>query len=93
MRTNPRKIPGKLMRMLALFSEGKRLHRFDAYRLGDSCLNTTVSDIQIRHGIFFCRKSVKVPNGFGGETPVMLYWLGNDALAKSKVVLSAKGVI
>ena len=54
--------------MLSTFAAGARLHRFDAEHLGDHCLHTSVSDLQLKHGIRFEREWVKVQNRFGGET-------------------------
>lgn len=89
----PAKELGKSLRMLKLFTEGKKLHRFSAEVLGDHCLPTTISDLQQSHNIWFSRKTVKVPNRFGGKSRVSLYWLESVALAKSKAVLSTKGAI
>ena len=44
------------------------LTRFDAERLGDHCLPSTISALSIQHGLEFPRRWIKVPNRFGGET-------------------------
>jgi len=77
---------GKLDRMLCKFAGGARLHRFIAEPLGDHCLPTTVSDLQQRHRIHFDRVTVKVPNRFGGLSPVSLYWLSSDNLIKAQAI-------
>jgi hypothetical protein len=54
------------------------LTRFDAERLGDHCLPSTISGLSIQHGLEFPRKLVKVPTRFGGETSVMEYTTSED---------------
>jgi len=49
------------------------LTRFDAERLGDHCLNSTISGLSKQHGLEFPRRWVKVANRFGGETPCKEY--------------------
>lgn len=89
LRTNSKKPKraGKLDLMLNAFANGSHLNRFQAERLGDHCLHTTVSDLQLRHSIRFSRKWVKVPNRFGSRTRVMSYWLdGEDLIKASEIV-------
>ncbi len=89
--TNHSKSAGKLYSMLRHFSTGIRLHRFDAEKLGDHCLHTTVSDLQIRHFIRFSREWIKVPNRFGSKTRVKSYWLEGDNLLKAKRIIQGGG--
>jgi hypothetical protein len=70
----------KLDSMLLRFAKGQKLNRFDAERIGDHCLPSTISDLQKRNALTFCRKLVKVPNRFGSVTSVMLYWLEGESL-------------
>lgn len=77
---------GKLDRMLCEFAGGAHLHRFRAEPLGDHCLPTTVSDLQQRHRIHFDRVTVKVPNRFGGLSPVCLYWLSGEHLKRAQEI-------
>ena len=44
------------------------LTRFDAERLGDHYLPSTISALSNQHGLEFPRRWIKVPNRFGGET-------------------------
>ena len=81
------KKPGKLESMLKRFASGERLHRFQAERVGDHCLPTSVADLQSRHGIEFSRKRVKVPNRFGSETSVCEYWLEDDHLQRARKIV------
>lgn len=75
---------GKLDSMLKRFASGERHHRFSAEKVGDHALPSTISDLQKRHGIYFDRKRVKVPNRFGTETPIALYWLEGDNLQSAR---------
>ena len=83
-----KKAKGKLRSMLEYFAQGQRLHRFQAERLGDHCLPTTISDLQKRHGIYFDRETVSVPNRFGSETSVSQYWLAGQNLEKVREIVS-----
>lgn len=83
--SKPKKM-GKLDFMLWLFVNHQRFHRFQAEKVGDHCLPTTVSDLQKKHGVCFCRRSVKVPNHFGSETTVSEYWLEGTSLEKAESV-------
>jgi len=67
------------------FASGERHHRFSAAKIGDSVLPSTISDLQKKYGIYFDRKRVKVPNRFGTETSVALYWLEGDNLQRARV--------
>ena len=83
--------PGKLNRMLREFANGAQLHRFEAERLGDHCLHSTVSGLQARYGISFQRERVKGPNRFGSETSVCRYWLSDDSLARAREIVDLGG--
>lgn len=77
---------GKQYSMLYLFAQGARLHRFEAERLGDHVLPSTVSDLQKSHGIHFNREMIKVPTRFGVEARVALYWLDGGHLERARKV-------
>lgn len=74
---------GQLLR----FIDGVSMNRFEAERLGDHCLHTTVSDLQRRYGIRFCRKRERVPTRFGKPVTVCRYWLDGDTRAKLAYLL------
>jgi hypothetical protein len=82
-----RKRPGKQLHMLTVFANGKRHHRFSAELIGDHCLPSTISDLQKLYGITFARKMISVPNRFGGETSVMLYWLEGASLEIARRII------
>jgi hypothetical protein len=86
------KRPGKQLHMLTVFANGKRLQRFSAEIIGDHCLPSTISDLQKLYGITFTRKMISVPNRFGSETSVMLYWLEGESLEIARRITSQLGV-
>ena len=63
------------------------LNRFEAEQLGDHCLHSTISSLANNHGIEFERQREKVPNRFGGHTPVVRYRLPVSEFAKAKRLL------
>jgi hypothetical protein len=57
--------PRKWRRVLRALVDGRTLNRFDAYReLRDSCLNTTISQLE-RRGVRISRRDETVPGAFG----------------------------
>ncbi len=83
-------ILGKLERMLSVFASGQRLHRFTAEKIADHCLPTTISDLQARHSLSFSRDWLSVPNRFGTETRVRVYWLEGDNLERAQAIIDGK---
>ena len=78
--------PRKWQRVLAAFVEGRTFNRFDAYReLRDSCLNTTISQIEQR-GVTILRREETVPGHFG-PVYVKRYWIAPDALQRAHELL------
>ena len=78
--------PRKWQRVLGWFADGKTLNRFDAYReLRDSCLNTTVSQIE-RRGVRVLRREETVPGAFG-PVHCCRYWLSPDARDVARALL------
>ena len=76
----------KLKRVLAELARGRALTRFDAERLGDHVLNSTVDKIQ-EHGILVSRRWIEVP-GYGGHaTRCCLYWLDEPNRERAGVLL------
>jgi hypothetical protein len=78
---------GKLSRMLSVFASGMKLNTFQAKEEGDTCLHSTISDLQVRYGISFTREWEWVENRFGTQTRVLRYWLEGENLEKSKAVI------
>ena len=82
--------PGKLDQMLATFAKGEKLNTFAARELGDTCLHTTVSGLQRRHGVSFSRDWQTVPGRFG-SVRVRVYWLQGEDLQKARRIVKARG--
>ncbi|MEP1446267.1 MAG: hypothetical protein ABJK37_09185 [Paraglaciecola sp.] len=91
-KSTPRQLT-KLDSMLLRFANGQKLNRFDAERIGDHCLPSTVSDLQKRNALTFCRKLVKVPNRFGSRTSVMMYWLEGESLLIARKIIKLNSSI
>ena len=66
----------KWRRMLRHFVDGARLTRFDAERLGDHALNSTVANLEAM-GITFSREPEKLQGRFG-EIRCKRYWLSSE---------------
>lgn len=64
MSEQPSSKPLKWKTLLAAFVEGRKLTRFDAERLGDHALNTSVSNLEAR-GVRIHREQVVVQGRFG----------------------------
>ena len=61
--------------------------RFDALSISDSCLNSTISDIQKFHGIQIDRRWTKRQSKFG-PIDCAEYWLQGEGLEKAERYLS-----
>lgn len=78
----------KLASVLEHFVKGGSLNRFEAERLGDHCLNSTIAALCSRHGLTFIRVDERVPNRFGTKTRVTRYSLPDSELERASKVLS-----
>ena len=79
----------KIYSVLEALANGQTLNRFEAERcLHDHCLNSTISEIQNRLGVFIHRKSEKVPC-LGGTKRVKVnrYRLFPDQVEKAQKLL------
>lgn len=65
----------KQSRILAHLLAGNSLNRFEAERLGDHCLPSTISALASRYGVLFQNEPEHVPNRFGGVTRVVRHSL------------------
>lgn len=84
---------GKLPRMLCVFASGMSLNTFQAKEMGDTCLHTTVSDLQARYGVHFERESEKISNRFGTTSRVMRYWLAGEQLEKAQAIINGRSTL
>lgn len=77
----------KQSRILAHLLAGESLNRFDAERLGDHCLPTTISSLTSRFGLLFQHEPEQVPNRFGGLTRVVRHSLPESQHGSARSVL------
>ena len=64
------------------------LNRFEAERMGDHSLNSTVSTLFNRYGVEISRKREKVPTRFGKAASVVRYWIPPEARMRALKTLS-----
>jgi len=69
------KPPSKMARILLHLLTGASLNRFEAERLGDHCLNSTIATLANRNGLLISRKPEKVPNRWSKPCNVIRYSL------------------
>ena len=91
--TTKRKHISKQDKMLKLFAEGERLHRFQAERYGDHALHSTISSLQKKHGIYFERVFIQVETRHGRPTNVKLYWLKGLNLIKARAYIKVARIV
>ena len=63
------------------------LNRFEAQAIGDSCLNSTISNLS-KMGYQFRTEREVVPNRFGGQTYCNRYWLISKPQQKAQEATS-----
>lgn len=78
----------KIARILAHLLAGASINRFEAERLGDHCLNSTIAVLANRHGLIFKRQSESTPNRWGAPCTVMRYSLPVSECDKARMVLA-----
>ncbi|MBU1285386.1 MAG: hypothetical protein KJ989_02900 [Gammaproteobacteria bacterium] len=82
-----RKAPSKIARILGHLLHTGPLNRFEAERIGDHCLNSTISDLANDHGLTFTRTPEKVPNHWGQPCDVTRYSLPASEYRRALLVL------
>lgn len=80
--------PSKICRVLAHLLAGASINRFEAERLGDHCLPSTIAVLANRHGLAFHRQPEKVPNRWGKPCLVTRYSLPASERGKARKVLA-----
>ena len=85
--TNTGKAPTKISRVLAYLLQGRSLNRFEAERLGDHCLHSTISSLAHCYGLKFARQSERVPNHWGLPCQVTRYSLPSSEGKHARNVL------
>lgn len=67
--------PTKIARILWHLLNGTTLNRFEAERIGDHCLNSTISTLANSYGLTFSRTPEKSPNRWGAPCDCKRYGL------------------
>lgn len=78
----------KIATILECLMDGHSLNRFEAERIGDHCLNSTIAVLSNSYGVVFIRHTEKVPNRFGGTTPVTRYSLPKSEMQRARKLLA-----
>lgn len=81
--------PSKIARILAHLLSGTSTNRFEAERLGDQCLPSTISVLANSYGLAFQRQTEKVPNRWGKPCTVTRYSLPESEYKRGRAVLAA----
>ena len=79
--------PSKIARILGHLLNAGPLNRFEAERIGDHCLNSTISDLANDYGLIFKRIPEKVPNHWGQPCDVIRYSLPRSEHHRARLVL------
>lgn len=80
----------KAFTVIKHFATGGTLHRFQAERLGDHTLNSSVSAYSRAYGLNFKSVWVEVPTNFDRPVRVKQYWLEGDSLHKARLLTRDK---
>ena len=81
------KAPTKISRVLEHMLNDGSLIRFEAERLGDHCLHSTISSLANGYGLQFDRQLERVPNHWGEPCTVTRYTLPESERARAHNVL------
>lgn len=79
--------PTKIARVLRHLLSGKTLIRFEAERIGDHCLPSTISTLTHSYGLAFSRTQEKAPNRWGAPCDVTRYGLPESEHRRALIVL------
>lgn len=80
--------PTKISRILAHLLTGASVNRFEAERLGDHCLPSTIAVLANRYGLAFQRQQERVPNNWGASCAVTRYSLPPGEHKRARVALT-----
>jgi len=81
------KAPTKIARVLGHLLHTGSLNRFEAERIGDHCLHSTISALANGYGLTFKRIPEKVPNHWGQPCDVIRYSLPRSERRRARLVL------
>ena len=79
----------KIARILAHLLTGASVNRFEAERIGDHCLPSTIAVLANHYGLTIERKQERVPNRSGAPCPVPRYSLPPSQHKRARAVLVA----
>ena len=82
------KAPSKIARVLAHLLYVGSLNRFEAERIGDHCLHSTISSLAHSYGLKFHRAPEKVSNHWGAPCDVTRYSLSESEHRRARSVLT-----
>lgn len=69
---------------------GRKITRFDTSRIGDTCLNTTVSEIGRFDRIVILRESTTWPTRFNRPVACTQYWIDPSHIAEAQKILAGQ---
>lgn len=84
--------PTKLSRVLAYLVAGGSLNRFEAERIGDHCLNSTISALAHNWGVSFHRQNERVPTHWGKSCDVIRYSIPQSQLKRALAALEMMSI-
>lgn len=79
--------PTKIARILAHLLNGASINRFEAERIGDHCLPSTIAVLANHYGLTIERKQERVPNRWGAPCTVTRYNLPPSQHKRARVAL------
>lgn len=82
------KAPSKRARVLVHLRHFHALNRFEAERIGDHCLPSTISDLSLGYGLSFEHTPERVPNNWGTPSDCTRYCLPESQHDLADKVLS-----
>ena len=85
--SNNAKAPSKTANVLAHLLNVGTLNRFEAERIGDHCLHSTISALANGYGLKFKRTPEKVPSHWGQPCDVIRYALPASEHRNARAVL------
>ena len=85
--SNNAKASSKIAKILAHLANVGALNRFEAERIGDHCLHSTISALANRYGLAFKRTPEKVPSHWGQPCDVIRYALPASEHRNARAVL------
>ena len=80
--------PSKIARILGHLLNAGPLNRFEAERIGDHCLNSTIAVLANAHRLAFVRQQERVPNRWGAPCVVTRYSLLTSEHDEARKVLA-----